>query len=138
MPIYMEIVGAQQGKIEGVMPGHTWLVSSLQGGVSTPFDAATGQATGKRQHKPMTLVMDYGENVVSLIQSGMFNEPLELTINVYEDGQDLLRILVGGAQMSDFSISSGGDRPSESITIVFQKISYVSGNKTFEDKWEAR
>lgn len=137
MPIYMDIIGAQQGKIEGVMQGHSWLVTSIAGGFDTPYDLSSGIATGRRVHKPLIISMDYGENVVSLIRAAATNELLNVVLHNYENGQEIFRIILGGATIVDFSISSGGDRPSESLSFTYQKIEWLAHGKAAQDDWLA-
>ena len=53
--IYCTVVGVKQGKFtgDGVHGGSTEIpVYALTQEVKVPYDAASGQATGKRQHSP--------------------------------------------------------------------------------------
>ncbi|HVN53727.1 MAG TPA: type VI secretion system tube protein TssD [Anaerolineaceae bacterium] len=45
-------------------------------GVSSPRDAANGQATGKRQHKPLTIYKEWGVISPQLFQALVTNEVL--------------------------------------------------------------
>ena len=51
------------------------LVSSAAFGVRSPRDAASGLATGKRQHKPLVITMELSRSTPALMQE--FDKPSE-------------------------------------------------------------
>src|SRR5262249_42782078 len=77
---YVSIQGAKQGKFKGegahahknVIPAHSFSYE-----VISPRDVATGQATGKRQHSPVTISKEWGAASPQLFQAAVTNEPLQ-------------------------------------------------------------
>jgi type VI secretion system secreted protein Hcp len=60
--LYVSIVGSRQGRFNGESSGKTWkspiLSATLGDGIVSPRDTATGQASGKRQHQPLSFLTD--------------------------------------------------------------------------------
>jgi type VI secretion system secreted protein Hcp len=85
-PFYVAITGATQGEITGagswpgedVIKGHEkeTLVYQFSHEVLSPRDTATGQATGKRQHKPIRFVKRKDKASPQLYQALVNNENL--------------------------------------------------------------
>lgn len=78
--IYVAIKGTKQGQFKGEAPqpnlvdkimAHKFLYE-----VSSPRDIASGQASGKRQHKPMVIVKEWGAASPQLFQALVTNELL--------------------------------------------------------------
>ena len=136
--ILATIDGEKQGRIFGAGPGRQWSVLSLSWGTSVPTDANTGLPSGQRVHWPVSIVMDDSENSAQLITAIVNNETLtSVVITITDDstGELAVTMTLQNAVLTEFSMSSGGDRPSESWTLNFQKITYVDGNKTAIDNW---
>jgi type VI secretion system secreted protein Hcp len=62
---YMSVKGKKQGQFKGEATQSNrkdmWMpVLSFQMGVLSPRDAATGQPSGKRQYKPVTIIKEWG------------------------------------------------------------------------------
>jgi len=78
--IFVTVRGQRQGVIRGdsTVKGHeTQIVaSSFDYDVKAPRDPATGLATGKRQHSPITLRLNSGAASVHLFQALVTNENL--------------------------------------------------------------
>jgi type VI secretion system secreted protein Hcp len=131
---------SKQGRIFGAGPGKQWSVLSLSWGVSVPTDTATGLPSGQRIHRPVSLVMEDSENTAQLLQAIVTNEVLtDVVLSITDDstGELAVRMALQNAILTDFSMSSGGDRPTESFTLNFQKITYTDGNKTASDDWQS-
>jgi type VI secretion system secreted protein Hcp len=85
---YMRIRASLQGDIRGgvTIKGreNTIAVSALAHEMTAPFDAATGQATGKRQHKPFVITKAFDRSSVPLRNAMTKNELLtEVTLQFY-------------------------------------------------------
>src|SRR5262252_7764161 len=78
--VFCKVTGQKQGVITGdnTIKGleDTLPVLSLSEGVSTPFDQATGQPTGKRQHKPLMIVKNLDKASPKLFLAAITNENL--------------------------------------------------------------
>ena len=137
MSILMSVVGAQQGKIYGAGPNREWSVLSFSSGITSPVDASTGQLTGRRQHEPCLCVVDYGENIAHLMSCATTGESLTVTMSFLDDttGEVYISTTLTNALLFDYSMSSGGDRPTESLSFTFQKIEFKSGNSNYTDTW---
>ena len=77
---YLRIVGQSQGEIKGdvIQRGREGLIQGIEyrHEIVSPRDAASGLATGKRQHKPITFVMEIDRSYPNLIQALVTNERL--------------------------------------------------------------
>lgn len=76
---YMTIKGTKQGTIKGGSTRHQdWTeVISFSFDVKAPVDAGTGQATGRRQHKPVIIVRETDSASPLLYQALVSNETLK-------------------------------------------------------------
>lgn len=78
---YMQVVGTKQGAMKGESPRkeHTKKVPCIDFNyqVDSPKDIATGQASGKRQHKPVTITKEWGPSTPQLFQALCTNEVLK-------------------------------------------------------------
>jgi len=77
---YLKVEGQTQGEIKGDVsaPGHegSILVLGMSHGVVVPVDAASGLPTGKRQHKPFTVIKALDRSSPLLMQALATNERL--------------------------------------------------------------
>lgn len=139
MSILMTVVGSQQGQIYGAGPNREWSVLSVSSGIQTPVDTVSGLPSGRRQHEPCVCVVDYGENITSLMKAISNAENLTVTMTYVDDttGDVYIRAILSNAQLFGYSQSSGGDRPTESLSFTFQKIQYAAGNTTYSSSWES-
>jgi len=75
---YMTIQGSNQGKFRGESqkrPGQIPILS-IQYAVASPRDASTGQATGRRQHKPLSIAKELGASSPQLFRALTSDEAL--------------------------------------------------------------
>jgi type VI secretion system secreted protein Hcp len=138
--ILMTVTGAKQGRIFGGGPGRQFDVLSFSWGLTAPYDISTGHASGKRQHQPVSLVLSDYENVVQLLEAIETDEVLkQVVISVVEDstGEVTDTLTLQNAIITGFSMSSGGDRPTESLSFTYQKITWTCANKSAVDDWQA-
>lgn len=78
---YVTIEGAKQGRFAGESPRsvHNGKLAGVGFSyeVTSPRDAASGQATGKRQHGAITFTKEWGAASPQLFQALVTNEPIK-------------------------------------------------------------
>lgn len=160
---YVTIEGTRQGKFKGEsqkkeradkIPG-----LSFQYEVVSPRDAATGQHSGKRQHKPIVFVKEWGVATPQLFQALVNNEVLKkVTFEFLQidkgTGKEVVYftiVLVNASiaaikQYTDPGVegSASAKSPSqglkelEAISLTFQKIEieHKAGKTMGADDWQ--
>jgi len=89
------------------------------GKVAAPRDIATGQASGKRMHKPFTITKEIDRASPLLAQACASGKHFqEVDVELPSGGKYKLTDVM----ISSDTKSSGGDRPMESISFTYQKI----------------
>ena len=134
MPIYMEYdSGAIQGDV--TEKNHTnWIeINSCQFGVGRGIASATGNTTDREQSNPSVSEIVVTKNL-DAGSADLFKESLkglgktvkiEFCVSTQEQGmQPYLTLTLTNNLISGYSISSGGDRPTESLSLNFTKIEY--------------
>ena len=122
-------------------------VQSLMQGVTIPIGAASGQATGKRQHKPLTIIKGVDKASPKLFMAAVTGENLSsVDCSFYHRGrgtmQKYFRIALTNARISEINIGNNPNNnfnSQETVSFVFQKITLedqVSGT-IVEDDWES-
>jgi type VI secretion system secreted protein Hcp len=120
-------------------------------GVTAPRDAATGQASGKRQHSPVSFVKEWDAASPQLFQACCTNEVLKSVLFEFVEAdaqgnqQVSHSIQLTNATISSIRFDIQGPAPSaggtaqdlEEIAMVFQKIEVVSisGGTAASDDW---
>lgn len=133
---YMKIEGARQGQFKGVgvrQGSSQWIpVTAVEFPVQSPRDAASGQATGKRQHKPIKITMESGAASPQLQEALARNERLKEVViefvrldprgkeQVYQT-ITLTEAIVSGIQRSHEAAGKSG-REREEISFTYEKI----------------
>ena len=108
-------------------------VSSLQWGVGRGIGSPTGRSTNREASAPsisevvVTKTMD--KSSYAWLQEGLKGKGVDCEIDLMQtggaDGMDKYATYkLTNCMVSGYSVSSGGDRPSESISINFTKIEY--------------
>lgn len=132
MPIYMKY-----GKINGeaTAKGHEkWIeVNSFQWGLGRGISSPVGGSTKREASAPsvseitVSKVMDSTSPLFA--QEGLIGKGEKCEFHFVTTGADKLEtyltVVLEGAMLSGYSASSGGDRPSESLSINFTKIEYT-------------
>jgi type VI secretion system secreted protein Hcp len=81
---YVSIEGTKQGKFKGesVKEAHKEKIRGFGFfyEVKSPWDAATGQASGKRQHSPITITKPWGAATPQIFQALVTNEVLKRVV----------------------------------------------------------
>jgi type VI secretion system secreted protein Hcp len=123
--------------------------------IKSPRDAASGMATGKRQHQPIRIIKEWGPASPQIFQACCTNEVLTSVIiefvKVNPDGkpQVFQRVTLTNATISDdrqfldvpsIQGSNGGGTPMEEISFTFQKIQFenTDGGTSATDDWQVR
>lgn len=74
---YMKIEGTKQGAFKGQVSrkGGAWIrLLSYSQGMQSPRDVATGQASGKRQHKPVVVRKEVDGSSQEILRAVQTNE----------------------------------------------------------------
>ncbi|BCH35554.1 hypothetical protein MesoLjLc_74840 [Mesorhizobium sp. L-8-10] len=110
-----------------------WIdVSSLQFGVGRGISTPTGAAANREASEPsisevvVTKQLD-GSSTALFTESatGAVGKKVEIhLVNTGSPGNTYVEYTLTNALISGYSLSSGGDRPTESISINFTKIEY--------------
>lgn len=155
-PAYLEIVGETQGAIHGdvTIAGRedTIEVHAFSHQIIAPRDAASGLPTGKRQHKPMTIVKRIDKATPLLANLLTHNENLTtFTLTFWRKDQTGREVAYYKIELLNAQIVSirpwmpntndpatAAIQPSEEIAFVYQKIiwTWQDGGITAEDDWE--
>jgi type VI secretion system secreted protein Hcp len=106
---------------EGAIKLHSFEFSA------TAVADTTGLASGKRQFSEIVIQKAVDPASISLFKSFLTGEhvksvEIDFTTTHHDTATTYLKIDLANVLISSFSISSGGDRPTESISFNFQKI----------------
>jgi len=81
---YVTIEGMKQGKFKGesIREAHKDKITGLSYSheISSPRDIATGRASGKRQHGPVTITKEWGASTPQIFQALVHNETLKTVL----------------------------------------------------------
>ncbi len=129
MSIYMQIEGIK-GKVTA--KGHEeWIdVTSMQWGVGRAISSAVGTSADREAGKPsisevsVTKLMD--ESSPSIFTEACVGKAKTVQIHLCTVGTDQINTYMEyeleDCMVSGYSVSTGGDRPSESISLSFTKM----------------
>ena len=132
--IFVTIRGQKQGVIKGdaTVKGHEnqIVASSFDYDVKSPRDPASGLATGKRQHSPITLRINSGSASVHLFQALVSNENLTSVVLDFVGANEVgasvsqKRVTLANAAVSDLHQRANAAKTTwqDDVSIVFQKI----------------
>ncbi len=146
----MKVTGHRTGVFKGDDTAHgkvaanTITVISYQYELISPRDPASGQAAGKRMHKPVTVTHELGGSSPQFLNAVSTNEILDsVVINFYRtdrNGQDFnyYRVTLTNGSVSDVRQYSSGNNVLEDISFTFRKIEHDDfvAKTTFVDDWE--
>ena len=142
---YMTIEGSKQGKIKGgdVKTAGTEQIrlTDVVRNETPSRDAASGMATGKRQHGSITIIKEIDRASPMFYQAMSSNEVLTRVSIVFLAGSSKTEKAAQKIDLSDAVITNitkvgGGER----ITFTYQKIevTFMNGNKSAQDAWDAK
>jgi type VI secretion system secreted protein Hcp len=148
--LYVKVVGKKQGTFKGdglLTKGHTdqMLASAFDYGLVSPRDIATGQASGKRQHKPVVITKEWGPSMPQFLQAVATNEQLtKVTMEFWDTGRTGVQrlhfvVTLTNASLSEVKQHLANDLLTEDLSFTFQKIQVEDriGNTIFMDDWSA-
>lgn len=128
MPIYLKIPGIEG---EVTADGHQkWIeCHSLSWGVGRGIHTPTGSAQSRESSAPsvseVTIAKMADKSTAKLFQEACIGKAKDVEIHLCQTGDKLetyLEYKLTDALISGFSSSSGGDKPSESLSFNFTKI----------------
>jgi type VI secretion system secreted protein Hcp len=132
MPIFMKVEGID-GDVTAA--GHEkWIeVNSLQWGIGRGIGSPTGGDKEREASAPSIseVVVTKTTDIASpkLMEAALWGEGVKVDIDLCKTDKDKLepymQYTLEDTLVSGFSVSSGGDRPSESISLNFTKIIYT-------------
>jgi type VI secretion system secreted protein Hcp len=148
---YMTIRGQKQGEIKGgvTQKGREGSIALIDVAyeIKTPFDAASGSLTGKRQHSPIKITKEIDAASPLLFQALVTNETLTtVKFEFWRPYPEIVSpyffILLTNALITSLALTSsdGEDvHEIEQIQFVYQKIevTWVSGGESAQDDWIA-
>jgi type VI secretion system secreted protein Hcp len=150
--IYCTVVGIKQGKFQGDgVRGDNALIAvyALTEDLKVPYDAATGQATGRRQHSPITIVKELDKSSPQFFTAAVSNETLRsVTCTFYRNATDgasraYYKVALTNATIVEVKNSGDGVNGAaqgderERISFVYQKIELTDLDSTTSaaDDW---
>ena len=148
---FVTIVGRKQGKFKPEGAGAAGKIKGLafHYEVASPRDAASGQASGKRQHSPVSFVKTWGAASPQLFQAAVTNEVLDSVlfefVETTPEGKEavfqtvkLTNAFVASIKQ-DAKAAPGGHelQDLEEVSIVFQSIEMenLTGKTAAADDW---
>lgn len=146
---YVKIEGTKQGQFRGDVQrnGSHWSeIASFAQAVETPRDATSGQASGKRQHKPITITKEPGAATPQLLQAAASNEILKevviQSVRIGPQGKELVYQTIKLINANVARVKKTGPKnknEQEQIEFTFQKIEVtdVKGSVSAKDDWIA-
>ncbi len=135
--IYVTVEGAKQGRFKGesTRKGHEGKVPgiSFHYNVKSPRDAASGQASGKRQHSPVTFVKEWGASTPQFFQALFTGEPIRTVlfefVRTSADGREVVFQTVKLSNAAIVEVDETASEPksqspsdTDKISFTFQRI----------------
>lgn len=139
MAIYMKF-GATKGDVSTTEYKDWIMVHSFQFGVGRGIHSAAGSGANRQGSEAsvseVTISKSLDPSSLGLFSNalvGKLDTKVEFAFTIANEKNDkYLAITLTDTGVSGYSISSGGDRPSESVSLNFAKIEYK--NITLDDK----
>jgi type VI secretion system secreted protein Hcp len=130
MPIYIKY-GDIKGDVtaEGHKGSDGWVeINSFQWGVGRGISSPTGGAHDREASAPSVITKPMDKSSFKWLDEALHGEGQKVEIDFCKTDKDKLEVYakyeLEGAMVSGYSVSSGGDRPMESISINFTKVVY--------------
>jgi type VI secretion system secreted protein Hcp len=143
---YVTIEGTKQGKFKG--EGRS--IDRIEGlrfsyEVAAPHDALTGQTSGRRQHRPLTITKEWGASTPQLLQALATNEVLKSVVIEFvrtsPQGREEVYYSIKLTNASISDIKQYTDKESmtelEDVSFTFQRIELENrlGGTSAIDDW---
>ncbi len=134
MPIYIKY-GDIKGDVtaEGHLGSAGWVeVNSFQFGVGRGIASPTGGGDDRESSAPsiseIVVTKDMDKSSFSWLEASLWGEGVAVQIDFCKTDKDKLEVYctykLSDAMVSGYSVSSGGDKPTESLSFNFTKIEY--------------
>jgi type VI secretion system secreted protein Hcp len=150
-PMRMTVTGQATGVIQGEGPNGTIETLAFQHEIVSPRDAASGLPTGRRQHKPLTIVKPIDKATPLLHKLLTQNENAQVVIDFFRKNpqtgvqEKYYTITLTDATVSsirdwkpntrDLSADRAGDLQEVSFTYRRITWTYKTGGVTHQDDW---
>jgi len=151
---YMHVNGQKHGEIKGDVTAKAyegWMeVEDVSYAVVSPRDIATGQATGKRQHKPLQVTTPTGKHTPLLFDAVVTNETLQVTLEFFlttasakGSASPAFTIELTNAALAEFDLNEQSGKDGflrDRYEFTFQKIelTWAKGGISGSDDWHAQ
>ncbi len=153
---YLSVTATKQGVLKGESGKDRSRIPILgfSYSVHSPRDPASGQATGKRQHEPVTVFKEWGVISPQLFEALVTNEVLtsviidEVRVSPKGKKENYMEIRLTNASLVEIIIEPEqfedqplwADKEIEQISFVFEKIEFENkvSKAVAEDDWEQR
>lgn len=158
---YVTIEGTRQGAFKGesVREAHSSKIAGLsyRHEITSPRDVATGQASGKRQHGPITITKEWGASSPQIFQALVTNEVLKSVLfeffhttpdgleEVYQTVKIVDATVSKLSQMTGTGESAGSSKTTatydthelEEVSFTYRRIEVenLPGQTSAEDDW---
>jgi type VI secretion system secreted protein Hcp len=140
---YLTIQGSKQGKFKGESATEKIPVTSVTHSATMASDRATGMMTGRRQHGLITITKAIDKASPMFFQAQAEHEVLSQVTIVFENsgagaGKEKIAQTIELKDATIAGIKKTGNM--EEITIDYQTImvTYMNGNKSATDAWDAK
>jgi type VI secretion system secreted protein Hcp len=117
---YLTIDGVQGSGSGGTIEVNSWSWGATNSGIGSQSSGAGAGKVSMSDFTIMKVIDKSSPQLFNLAQSGKRAKSLVLTVN--NGGSTYLTLKMSNVMVSSYGISSGGDRPTESISFTFQKI----------------
>jgi type VI secretion system secreted protein Hcp len=145
MAIFAKITGKVQGTLTGAVTAQAFngqiQVHSVEFGVGSPYDVATGLAIGKRVARPVKITKPFDRSSPLLHTSAVTNEALTVNISYIVEGQghkSYATLNLTNAMIRDFQNDTSADGTgTETISFTYTKVEFTwtDGGITSADDW---
>lgn len=153
---YVTVEGTKQGKFKGESPRDLHKAKfgaiGFQYEVASPRDLASGQASGKRQHKPIVVTKEWGASSPQIFQAITTNEVLKSVLFEFyrttADGAEEIAYTIKLTNATVSNLKQYSDQKAkhesssdvhelEDVSFTFQKIDVESklGKTAASDDW---
>jgi type VI secretion system secreted protein Hcp len=147
MAIFAKITGKVQGALTGGVTAQSFSgqiqVDSVQFGVGSQHDVATGMPTGKRVARPIKITKPFDKSSPLLHRSTVTNELLTVNISYVVEGQghkSYATLNLTNAMIRDFQNNTSATGTGvETISFTYTKVEFnwTDGGITSTDDWSS-
>ena len=128
MPFYLRY-GKIKGEVTEPAAYRGWIeLHSFQWAVSRSVSSPTGTTSSREGSSSnvseITVTKKYDSTSVLLYQEALTGEGVVAYIDFVKDRDVLLRYTLTGTMVTSYHLSGGGDKPTESLSLNFEKVGY--------------